>query len=304
MHSTARLRASFHEALDPARLGRSDRGFALALAFAMTGCKAAPAQPSDGAPLVFVRDGRVVRTLTRAEIEAKVLPETWTAFDPYYQRPKTFRALPLAETLVLGFGAPAADLERLDFVLRARDGYTVPLPGAKLLERGGYIAVADIEVAAWEPIGPQRANPGPYYLVWREPSQQSLDTHPRPWQLARIEIAPFDATFPHTAPTGIAADAAAWRGFAVFRTTCMECHAVNREGGRVGPDLNVPQSIVEYRPKAQIRAYIKDPRTFRYGNMPAHPDLGEADLDALLAYFDAMKDRKHDPEARVTPAAR
>jgi hypothetical protein len=38
--------------------------------------------------------------------------------------------------------------------------------------------------------------------------------------------------------------------------------------------------------------------------MPAHPELGEADLDALLAYFDAMKDRKHDPEASATPAAR
>jgi hypothetical protein len=204
--------------------------WAWALAFAMTGCKAAPAQGTDGAPLVFVRDGRVVRTLTRAEIEAKVVPETWTAFDPYYQRPKTFRALPLPETLALGFGAPAADLERLDFVLRAHDGYTVPLPGAKLFEKGGYIAVADVEVAAWEPIGPQRANPGPYYLVWREPSQQSLDTHPRPWQLARIEIAPFDATFrtrrrrgsPRTLRRGAASPSFARRAWRATPSTARE----------------------------------------------------------------------------------
>lgn len=276
---------------------------AVLLASSMTGCKTAPAQGSDGAPLVFVRDGHVVRTLTLAQIEAKVAPETWTAFDPYYEKPKTFRALPLAKTLVLGFGASAAELEKLDFVLRARDGYTVPLPGAKLFEKGGYIAVADVDVPGWEPIGPQRANPGPYYLVWREPSQMSLDTHPRPWQLARIEIAPFEATFPHTAPTGMPADGPAWRGFALFRTACITCHAINREGGRVGPDLNVPQSIVEYRPRAQIRAYIEDPRTFRYSNMPAHPDLTEADLDAILAYFDAMKDRKHDPDASAAAPA-
>jgi len=78
----------------------------------------------------------------------------------------------------------------------------------------------------------------------------------------------------------------------------MACHAINGEGGTVGPDLNVPQSIVEYRPVPQIKAYVRDPATFRYGNMPAHPDLSGADLDALVAYFRAMKDRKHDPGRR------
>ncbi|MFT3771877.1 MAG: cytochrome c [Minicystis sp.] len=249
------------------------------------------------AEISFVRDGKPVRALTRAALEAAVPPETWTAFNPYYNKPKTYRALPLAAVLERGFGAPAAELSKHDFVLRARDGYTVPLPGARLFEKGGYIAVADIEVPGWEPIDQGRANPGPYYVVWRETTQHSLDTHPRPWQLATIEIAPFETTFPHTAPSGVAADAPAARGFRIFRDACMSCHAINREGGRVGPDLNVPQSIVEYRPRPQIRAYIKDPRTFRYSNMPAHPSFTEADLDALLAYFEAMKDRKHDPDA-------
>jgi hypothetical protein len=59
----------------------------------------------------------------------------------------------------------------------------------------------------------------------------------------------------------------------------------------------VPQSVVEYRPGEQIRAYIRDPRAFRYGNMPAHPGLNDADLDGLLAYFTTMKDHKNDPDA-------
>lgn len=259
---------------------------------------AAPDAEGPPAALAFVRDGREVKTLTRAALEAAVPPETWTAFDPYYNRAKTFRALPLAAMLVAGFGAPAAELEKLDFVLRARDGYTVPIPGAKLFEKGGYLAVADMDVPGWQPIGPQGVSPAPFYLVWREPSQRSLDTHPRPWQLATIEIAPFDVTFPHTVPTGLSASAPAMAGFRRFRASCISCHAMNREGGRVGPELNVPQSIVEYRPRPQIRAYIKNPLTFRYGNMPPHPGLTEADLDELLAYFDAMKDRKHDPEGK------
>ncbi len=263
----------------------------------------AGAKATQSAEVAFVRDGKPVRTLERAALAAAVPPETWTAFDPYYNKPKTFRAMPLAPVLALGFGAPASELEKLDFVLKARDGYAVPFPGSKLFEKGAYLAIADVDVPDWEPIGPQRANPGPFYLVWREPSQASLDSYPRPWQLATIEIAPFDVTYPHTVPRGLPADAPAMVGFRLFRTTCIACHAMNREGGRVGPDLNVPQSVVEYRPAAQIRAYIKDPRTFRYSSMPAHPAFSDGDLDALLAYFTAMKDRKHDPES-APPAAK
>ena len=248
------------------------------------------------AEISFVRDGKPGRTLPRAELEAAIPPEQWTAFDPYYNKRKTYRAVSLAALVERGFGEPAAALVKNDYVIRARDGYAVPLTGATVFEKGGYVAVADVEVPAWEPIGQQRANPGPFYLVWREAAQQSLDTHPRPWQIASIEIAPFEATYPHTVPV-TAADAPATRGFRIFRESCIACHAINREGGRVGPDLNVPQSIIEYRPEPQIRAYIRDPRTFRYSTMPAHPTFTEGDLDGLVAYFRAMKDRKHDPEA-------
>lgn len=93
-------------------------------------------------------------------------------------------------------------------------------------------------------------------------------------------------------------DSPARRGFALFRdqVSALSCDQPRR--GRIGPDLNVPQSIVEYRPLPQIRDYIADPLRFRYSNMPAHPHLTVADIDAIVAYFFAMKDRKHDPERR------
>jgi mono/diheme cytochrome c family protein len=249
----------------------------------------------DDAKLAFANEGKELRTVAISELTRDVPVETFTAFDPYYNKKKTYRALPLRPVLERGFAGVAGPLEQHDYVLRARDGFTVPLSGVRLLEPGAYIAIADVEVPAWEPIGPQQANPGPFYLVWRGEKQQDLETHPRPWQLATIEIARFDATFPHTVPTGEPAGSPAMRGLATFRAQCIHCHAINREGGRVGPDLNVPQSIVEYRPEAQIRAYIKDPATFRFGNMPAHPTMTDAQLDELLAYFRAMKDRKHVP---------
>ena len=167
--------------------------------------------------------------------------------------------------------------------------------------RSFVYAIEDVDVPGWEPIGPQKANPGPFYLVWTKPHQQSLETHPRPWQLAAIEIVRFEDAFPRTVPAGLAETDPGWKGFAVFKEQCVHCHAMNRQGGRVGPELNVPRSIVEYRPVDQIKAYIKDPLSFRYSTMPAHPTFSDADLDAVVAYFTAST---HDLRASLwTPGS-
>lgn len=276
---------------------RARRGAPIAAALAallLLGCskKSAP----DGArAIAFVRDGKPVRTLSLAALEAASPPETVAAFDPYYGKPKTFRALPLRAVLEKGFEGQGVDLAKQEYVFRAKDGYAVPMRGALATEDGGAIAFEDTEVPGWEPIGPQRADPAPFYLVWKKPEQATLDTHPRPWQLVTIEMARFDAVYPHTSPGDVAPDSPAARGYALFRDHCVQCHAINREGGRVGPDLNVPKNVLEYRPEDQVRAYVKNPRAFRYGNMPAHEFLTDADLDALVAYLRAMKDRKSDP---------
>ena len=99
-------------------------------------------------------------------------------------------------------------------------------------------------------------------------------------------------------PVGLAEGHVGWSGYALFQRSCASCHAINGEGGKIGPDLNVPRSIVEYRPIDQIKAYIRDPQATRYTSMPGHPGLTEGDLDALIAYLTAMSERKHDPRGR------
>jgi mono/diheme cytochrome c family protein len=264
-------------------------GILLPLVWVLAGCT--KAKPDDGATLTFERDGKTVKTLTRAELVKAIPPVTVEAFDPYYVKTKRFRALPLGAVLEQGFGSKSG-LDKLEFVLRARDGYAVPMRGPLVTEDGAYVAIEDLDVPGWEPIGPRQVSPGPFYLVWNKPEQRDLESHPRPWQLDKIEIARFDVVYPHTAPGDAGADVD--RGYALFRDHCIKCHAINREGGRVGPDLNVPRNITEYRPEDQVRAYIRNPAAFRYGNMPAHPELTDADLDALVAYLRAMKDHKHD----------
>jgi mono/diheme cytochrome c family protein len=277
-------------------------GAAASAAAGVAASAARTATTPRGPTLDFLRDGKLAARLDRTELEARAGAETVRLHDPEYGRDKIYRAVPLAPALGAAFEAEPTALAREHFVLRALDGYTVSAEGAHLLEPGGFIAVADAEVAGWEPVGPARASPGPYYIVWREPSQRDGKKYPRPWQLASIEIAAFEAIFPHTIPAGEREGSPARRGFALFRADCLRCHAVNQEGGRVGPDLNVPQNILEYRPEPQIRAFIRDPRTFRYSSMPAHPDLRERDLDDIVAYLRAMKARKHDPLA-TSPAS-
>jgi mono/diheme cytochrome c family protein len=261
---------------------------------------AAAASASD---VRFVREGVEVKTVDVPALMRACPVTTVEIDDSNYGARKRYRACRLADVLAFGFGTPPATLGTADVFIRAWDGYDKPTSAARLAEDGGWLAFGDADLSdadtlRWAPLGARRIDPGPLYLVWAKPSQHDTGAYPWPWQIAEFEVEDFLKKYPHVAPEDVERTSPAWQGFAIFRGECIACHAINREGGTVGPDLNVPQSIVEYRPVPQIKAYVRDPATFRYGNMPAHPDLSDADLDALVAYFRAMKDRKHDPGRR------
>lgn len=276
---------------------------ALGVAAGALGARATSAEPSaadeSSAVLEFARDGQVVKRIDRETLRRDCGSQRITIEDPYYGKTKQFLACPLGRVLAMGFGAGIPRDAETNFFLRARDGYVKPASGERLGEEGGWLAFADAELAPrWEPIDRRQVDPAPFYLVWSGAAQRDPQRYPWPYQLVRIEQAPFEREYPHTAPTGLPADAPGWRGYAIFRGECVACHAVNGEGGKVGPELNVPRSIVEYRPKEQIKAYVRDPQSFRYTSMPAHAHFSDTDLDALVAYFEAMRERKHDLAAR------
>jgi mono/diheme cytochrome c family protein len=255
---------------------------------------------AEEAALRFLRDGAEVRSVPLSELLACCAPREVTIDDPYYGAAKRFRALPLAAVLARGFGDAAVqgdDFARAEIQLRARDGYTRSASGATLLASGGFLAYGDAERSdgGFFPIDRRQVDPAPFYLVWQGDGRRDTNVWPWPYQLAEIEIADFAKTFPHVVPPGATPDSPVQRGFTLFRAQCLACHSINGEGGKVGPELNVPRSIVEYRDPGVLRAFIRDPRSFRYTSMPPHPDLTDADLDALLAYFTHMSAHKHDP---------
>jgi mono/diheme cytochrome c family protein len=263
-----------------------------------SGTTAAPAMGEGD--LSFVRDGKVVSDLDLAAVRKSCPEEVVAIDDPYYGGEKHFRACPLADVLKAGFGSTDA-LAGADVLLRARDGYTKPTTGSRLLEPGGFLAFADADLTPpdatpkWDPIDRRQVDPGPFYMVWQKPGQTDPNRYPWPYQLATIEIASLATEYPHIVPTGAAPGSPAQHGYDIFKSECVACHAINGEGGRVGPDLNVPRSVVEYRPEDQIKAYIRNPQSFRYTSMPPHPNLNDADLDALVHYFRTMSGLKRDP---------
>ena len=219
--------------------------------------------------------------------------------DPYRGERTRYRVLSFRCVLDQGFAARggSASLAQESLLLRARDGYTRPAAGSVVVDRRAYLAFGEpgLEAPRFRPIDRRQIDPSPFYLVWAGVEHGDPHAHPWPYQLDTIEIASFESAFPHTEPKGLAKSDAGWRGYALFQESCSACHAINGEGGKVGPDLNFPRSIVEYRPLAQIRGYIRNPEETRFTSMPAHLQLSDADLDALIAYFKAMSARKHDP---------
>jgi mono/diheme cytochrome c family protein len=272
--------------------------FALALVLlscALAGCSRV--RPIEGT-LTFKRDGKLVRSVPLSELALLARARSVETADPYYGAYKRFHAFPITPALTFAYGLEEKALRTRAFMLTALDGYAVPVEGQHLLEDGAFVAVDDLDVPGFAPIGPRKVSPLPAYLIWQGTARANLETHPRPWQLVSIDSVDPLTLYPHTRPKAAVEGTPVMHGFKLFRERCIRCHAINREGGSVGPELNVPQSIVAYRPEAQIRAYIKNPLTFRYGTMPPSPDLSEADLDALIAYFREIAREPHDPSAR------
>jgi mono/diheme cytochrome c family protein len=258
----------------------------------------APGGIAGAASLRFLRDDTEVSRLDVDALRRDCGEQTITVDDPYYERRVRYLACPLRAVIRLGFGKDTAALAGHDIVFHALDGYAKPASPARVGEDGAYLAFADADrPGGFAPLGRKGLDPGPAYLVWTKPAQRDTHTYPWPYQLDAIEVTDLKQRYPHTIPRDVSHDSAAWAGFGVFRGECIACHAINGEGGTIGPDLNVPQSIVEYRPIEQVKQYIRNPARFRYGNMPSHEYLTDRDLDALIAYFQVMKTQKHDPGA-------
>lgn len=247
------------------------------------------------ARLSFARSGAEVARLSLRELLEKVKPRKVRFYDPRHGKVKSYRCLAIRDVMDAGFGRGWDGGPHTEAVLTALDGYASVSAARKLAEDGGCLAFEDLDVPGWEPIGRKRANPGPFYLLWTNEEQSTENEYPWPWQLAQISLVRFEERYPEVVPAGAAPDSKAFRGYLLFRGQCLRCHSMNQQGGKIGPDLNAPQSVTSYRPKKMIKAFIRQPSWFRHTEMPDHAHLSEGDLEDLYLYLKFMSRRSPGP---------
>ena len=150
------------------------------------------------------------------------------------------------------------------------------------------LAFADADAADWEEMPKEKIRPGPFYLVWTGAEQTPQKGYPWPWQLMSVKSAIIEDEYPKAVPRGAGRDSRAPAGWALFRRSCISCHAISGQGGSVGPDLNEPRGITRYHDKKELKAFIHKASAFRHTKMPDFDELTPRDLDDLMAYFDFM----------------
>ena len=280
------------------------RGLALAsllLLLLLAACKRSGGGGA-AAGLRFERASGKVVTLSTAEMQRITPARDITVFDPNYKRDKRYRAHLLAPLVARGLGLDDKALRAARFLFIASDGYKVALAGVDIVALEAYLAVADLAPGGWKDVpGHNGVKPGPLYVVWRGEKARDMKLFPWPWQLATVRPSPKDLyarTVPLSAPAGSPARA----GHKIFLRDCIRCHAINRQGGRLGPELNVPKNVLEYRDEKLLREFIRNPKAYRYGNMPAQTQLSDGDLDSVVAYLRVMVRHKHDSEAAKAKA--
>ncbi|MBC7890647.1 MAG: c-type cytochrome [Sphingobacteriaceae bacterium] len=216
------------------------------------------------------------------------------AEDPVYHRQKTYAAVPLEMVLRKIPGYDRTNPANTQVIFECEDGYNPSMPLAKVLSRKAYLAIRDVDAPAgqdWITIkkAGQTKTAAPFYVVYTDVPPDDA-TFKWPYNLARIRLQPAADELALLHPTGTPE-----RGYALFRTHCLTCHALNGAGGVMGPELNFPKNITEYWREADLRAFVRNPASYRQGTkMPpvAQAQVSDAGLEEILGYLTFMAGHK------------
>ncbi len=238
---------------------------------------------AEQATLMFSESDQNEQTFTLSVLKDKLATHQITIYDPHYEAEKAYDAFLLNDVMVLAYGKDWRNKPYTDVKFTALDGYQAVSTFDKISIAGGYIVYK--AAAGWQPIGHHKANPGPFYMVWKGEMQTPEQAFPWPYQLASVNMLQFKDQYPLVYPEGVESVSTVYQGFEIFKDRCIKCHSMDQQGGKLGPDLNAPMSVVSYRSKDMLRKFIKQPSQFRYTQMPDHLDLSAEQIDSILDYL-------------------
>lgn len=221
-------------------------------------------------------------------LQSKLTSKIITVDDPVYKKKKTYEGFSFLEVLKL-YGLKGT----IEF--HCADGYKPILELEKIEKGNPFLVFRDVEAKdrKWESfeVGKSKIVPDPFYLVW----PNAVEEAKWPYQIVGLAQVDFSKKYSKIYPPGLKKLSSSIKsGFDIFKNHCLKCHSINLEGGELGPELNIPKNITEYRSKKYLRAFILDSNTFRSrSTMPPFKDiLTIKQIDEVLAYISWMKKNK------------
>lgn len=211
------------------------------------------------------------------------------AYDAFFKTAKTFVGYDLTTFIDSIVVANAFDTTGALVIFECKDGYKPMMDMSKIMaNKMGYIVYKDAaQKNAWADSIAARFTP--FYVSWANVKKED---HSYMWPYGLIGIrlkasrTEYKAIYPYH-------NANLVMGFHLFRNNCMKCHAINKVGGAMGPELNAPKNITEYWTEENIIAFVKSPTSFRFNShMPAVTGLTDAELQEIVAYLKGMKEHK------------
>ncbi len=137
----------------------------------------------------------------------------------------------------------------------------------------------------------------PTYLVWENQKEKELlegGANDFPYQVASIDVISFKDRFPKLAPPA-GSNQKVQEGFLHFRKYCMNCHAIDGEGGQKAPDLKLLNPMVRLT-KSELRQWLLSPQTVRPQTLmpPIAPKLPSREkvADLVIEYLESVLAKK------------
>ncbi|MEM1121927.1 MAG: cytochrome c, partial [Bacteroidota bacterium] len=273
------------------------QGFLFLIALFCTAC-----QPSNRATI----DETEMTTETEEQVEDEPLFEvnltnlraentfgepitTNVLYDPVFQKAKTYEAFALKPYLRQLVESQRLDTANTEIIFLCKDGYNPGMSLNKVLQHEPYLATKDLEAPegkTWMDTLQGKWNP--FYLIWPNQPEESKG-FTWPYGLAYLQFKASDAAYAAATPK----DSYHLAGFELYKNKCMKCHSMNQVGGIMGPEMNVPKNITEYWTTEDIKAFVKNPYSYRYNSkMPPVANLQDEELDQIIGYLSYMKNQK------------
>lgn len=273
------------------------RGLILFTLLALTGAGCNHTPPASNRPQAVnataEKDTADLRINLRELLANKPLPPdsiVTISYDAFFKSRKKYVGFDLGAILREALAAQPFDTAGAVVIFECTDGYKPTMDLATVLgAKKGYVAIRDLSA----PKGKHWPNDledkfNPYYLVWEDVPENDHN-YAWPYGLVALRVIPGAAALKDAYPVNAPELA---QGFNLFKTNCMQCHAVNKKGGSMAPEFNIPKNITEYWREEDIIAFARNPTSYRYNAKMPPVSLSESDLQEIVRYLKHMAGHK------------